>query len=217
MHSLSFQKNRVNRILKILAKEYPRPQTAINHSNPLELLVATILSAQCTDKRVNQVTPSLFKKYRTPQDYLQISPDELEGDIHSTGFYRNKAKNIRGACAMLIDKFGGQVPNSMEALTQLPGVGRKTANVLLGNIFGKNEGICVDTHMIRLSQRIGLSKNKTADKIEQDLMRVTSQKDWTLITNLLIPHGRNVCHARRPLCHTCVIKDECDFFEKTKN
>ncbi len=208
---------KVLEIIKILKKVYPSPKTALNHKTAFELLVATILSAQCTDKRVNLVTPELFKKYSTPEDFAKCPIQDLEKLIRTTGFYHNKSKNIKNCSLMLLKDFNGEVPQTMEELITLPGVGRKTANVLLGNFFNKIEGICIDTHMIRLSQRIGLSKKKEAVGIEQDLMKITPHKDWTLITNLLIPHGRTICFARKPRCEICPISHLCSYFLKNKS
>jgi endonuclease-3 len=195
--------------LERLTALYPEPTCELNFSNPLELLVATILSAQCTDVRVNLVTAALFQKYRTPEEYLAVPAEELEEDIHSTGFYRNKAKNIRGACARLLAEYGGQVPDTMEELLTLPGVARKTANVVLGNIFGKAEGIAVDTHVTRLSGLLRLTTHTDPVKIEQDLMAKFPRKEWTNLSHRLILHGRRVCVARRPRCGECILNDLC--------
>ncbi|MBN2210855.1 MAG: endonuclease III [Sedimentisphaerales bacterium] len=207
---LADAKERVKKIIPILKKAYPDARCALDHQNPLELLMATILSAQCTDVRVNIVTKDLFKKYRTARDYAQADIGKLEEDIKSTGFYHNKAKNIQGACAAMIEKHGGEVPATMEELTALPGVGRKTANVLLGNAFGI-PGIVTDTHVIRLSRLIGLSGNTDAVKLEQDLMEIVPKKEWTLFSHLLIFHGRQVCVARKPDCSNCPIKELCAY------
>jgi len=196
-------------LLQRLYTLYPTPHCELSFRNPLEILVATILSAQCTDERVNKVTETLFKKYRAPEDYLAVSQEELERDIHSTGFYRNKAKNIRGACQRILEVYGGQVPDTMEELLTLPGVARKTANVVLGNIFGKNEGIAVDTHVTRLSGLLGLSAHTDPVKIERDLMEKFPRKEWTNVSHLLILHGRRVCAARRPDCEACPLNDIC--------
>jgi endonuclease-3 len=200
---------RVRAILPILKHTYPAAKCSLDHRSPLELIVATILSAQSTDERVNIVTKSLFKKYRTPRQYAESPPDELERDIHSTGFYRNKARSIRAMAQALIDRHGGKVPDTMEELTQLAGVGRKTANVVLGNAFGKNVGITVDTHVTRVSGRLGLTKHVDAVKIEQDLMQLVPQNDWTLFSHLLIFHGRSICQARKPACERCPILEHC--------
>ena len=200
---------RVKRIISSLQKTYPDAHCELNHSNPLELLVATILSAQCTDKRVNVVTAGLFKKYRTAADYAKADPTELEQDIRATGFFRNKAKNTQACCRKLVERHGGQVPQSMEELTQLDGVGRKTANVVLGNAFGTQAGIVVDTHVARLSQRLGLSRQKEPEKIERELTKFVPQTLWTLFSHWLIWHGRRRCYARSPDCPNCEIKNLC--------
>jgi endonuclease-3 len=196
---------RVKKLIGIWPKVYPAAHTELNFKTPLELLVATILSAQCTDKRVNMVTPSLFKKYRTAKNYATAPQVELENAIKSTGFYRNKTKSIRAATSTIAKKFGGRVPDSMDELRELPGVGRKTANVVLGNAFGKNEGIVVDTHVIRLSQRLGLTKKKDPEKIEQDLMKLVPKEHWTNWSHWLIWHGRRRCYARKPDCANCEV------------
>jgi endonuclease-3 len=192
-----------------LSALYPDAECELTFTSPLELLIATILSAQCTDVRVNMVTETLFRKYRKPEDYLAVPVEELEEDIHSTGFFRNKTKNIRGACQRLLEVYGGEVPDSMEELLTLPGVARKTANVVLGNIFDKAEGIAVDTHVTRLSGLLGLSTHTDPSKIERDLMRLFPQEQWTVISHLLILHGRRVCIARRPQCAACALNDVC--------
>lgn len=196
---------RVVRLIKAWPKIYPDAHTELNFKNPLELLIATILSAQCTDKRVNMVTPLLFKKYRSAKDYAAAPQAELENAIKSTGFFRNKTKSIRAATSTIANKFGGKVPDSMEKLRELPGVGRKTANVVLGNAFGINEGIVVDTHVIRLSQRLGLTKHKDPEKIEQDLMKLVPKEHWTNWSHWLIWHGRRRCYARKPDCSNCEV------------
>jgi endonuclease-3 len=198
-------RDRVKELIKAWPKIYPDAHTELNFKNPLELLIATILSAQCTDKRVNMVTPLLFKKYRSAKDYAAALPGELENAIKSTGFFNSKAKSIRGAAAAIAKKFGGKVPDSMEHLRELPGVGRKTANVVLGNAFGINEGIVVDTHVIRLSQRLGLTKHKDPEKIEQDLMKLVPKEHWTNWSHWLIWHGRRRCFARKPDCANCEV------------
>ncbi len=205
---------RVRVILPILKKTYPDSRCSLIHASPLQLLVATILSAQCTDERVNRVMPGLFKKYPTANSFAQASQEELERDIASTGFFRNKTKSLRGMAAALLNDHGGKVPETMEKLTALPGVGRKTANVVLGNAFGKDVGIVVDTHVGRLSQRLGLSKVADPVKIEQDLMAVVPQPDWTLWSHLLIDHGRAICQARSPRCEVCPISDYCPAGQK---
>lgn len=204
---------RVKEITKILSKEIPDSRIALKFSNPLELLIATILSAQCTDVKVNQVTETLFKKYRTAEDYLKVNLAELEEDIRPTGFYRNKAKSIQKCCQELVSRFGGEVPKTLEELVTLPGVGRKTANVILGNAFGI-PGIPVDTHVHRVSQRIGLTKKDDPMKIEFDLMEIVPREEWTHFSNLLIWHGRRTCMAKRPLCEQCSIRKWCDFGSK---
>jgi len=201
-------------LLKRLQKEYPDPAVALNYKTPFELLVAVILSAQCTDVRVNMVTGTLFKKYRTPADYLIVSQEELENDIRSTGFFRNKAKNIRGMCKKLLEKNNGEVPDSMEILITLPGVGRKTANCVLGEAYNIPAGIVVDTHVTRLANRLGLTKQKDAVKIEKELMAKIPEKHWIKFGNWLIHHGRKVCHARKPRCTSCVLADICPSAEE---
>jgi endonuclease III len=208
-------RKRVKEIIKQLAKVIPDSTIALRFSNPFELLIATILSAQCTDVKVNQVTTDLFRKYRGAEDYAEADLSKLEEDIRPTGFYRNKAKSIQKCCQELVGRFGGEVPNSLEDLVTLPGVGRKTANVILGNAFGI-PGITVDTHVHRVSQRIGLTKNDDPVKIEFDLMAVVPQKEWTHFSNLLIWHGRRTCVARKPLCGTCSIRKLCDYGSKLK-
>ncbi len=200
---------RAQQIIRALSKEYPEPKCALNHANAFELLIATILSAQCTDARVNIVTADLFRKYRAPRDYLNVPQTELERDIHSTGFYKNKAKSIQGACQALVEKHGSQVPRTMDELRALPGVGRKTANVVLGNAFGIAAGVVVDTHVTRLSQRLALTEQKTAEKIEEDLIELVPEKDWINFSHWLILHGRAVCNARKPLCDKCAIEPLC--------
>lgn len=183
---------------------YPEANCALNYRNALELLIAVILSAQCTDVRVNIVTKTLFQKYRSAADFARVSQEELEADIHSTGFYRNKARNIRECCRILDEKFNGEVPPVLEELVQLPGVGRKTANCVLGTHFGLAEGVVVDTHVLRLAQRLGLSENSTPEKVEEDLMRLVPRERWVKISHQLILHGRNVCMARNPKCEGCI-------------
>ena len=203
---------RKERALKIVAafeRVYPAAHCELNFSNPLELLIATILSAQCTDKRVNLVTAELFKKYRGAKDFAAADISELEKDIRSTGFYKNKAKNIKAACAALVAKSGGEVPRTMDELHALPGVGRKTANVVLGNAFGINVGVVVDTHVTRLANRLGLARGTDAVKLEQALMPLVPQADWTLFSHWLIWHGRRRCDARKPDCAACEIKQLC--------
>jgi endonuclease-3 len=197
------------KIVGLLEKEYPDAKTALDYTNPLEILIATILSAQCTDKRVNIVTKSLFKKYRTAADYANADLGELEEAVRSTGFYRNKAKNIKNAGQMLVEKYDSQVPQTMSELLELPGVARKTANIVLSNAYGVIVGIAVDTHVRRLSQRLGLTENTNPDKIEADLMKIVPKSHWKKINNLLILHGRNVCIARKPKCGICVLNKIC--------
>jgi endonuclease-3 len=206
---------KVKEILKALSKEIPDATIALKFSNPFELLIATILSAQCTDVKVNQVTASLFKKYRSAEGYAEIGLPELEEDIRPTGFYRNKAKSLQKCCRELVDRYGGMVPRSLDELVTLPGVGRKTANVILGNAFGV-PGIVVDTHVQRLSQRIGLTRNQDPVKIEFDLMGIVPKEDWTRFSNLLVWHGRRTCIARKPLCEKCVIRAFCDYGSRGK-
>ena len=198
-------RERVKQLIKAWPKVYPNAHCELDFRNPLELLVATILSAQCTDKRVNMVTPALFKKYRTAKDYADAPQAEFENAIKSTGFYRNKTKSIRAAMRAIAEEHGGKVPDTMEELCALPGVGRKTANVVLGNAFHKNEGIVVDTHVIRLSQRLGLTKHKDAEKIERDLMKLVPREYWTNWSHWLIWHGRRRCYARKPDCSNCEV------------
>jgi len=202
-------KQRVKKVINLLNKKYKNPKTALNYKTNHQLLVATILSAQCTDKRVNEVTKDLFKKYKKVSDYAKISADEFEKDIRTTGFFKNKAKNIVEASKIIIEKFSSRIPDSMEKLILLPGVARKTANVVLSEAFGKNEGIAVDTHVRRLSQRLNLSANSNPDKIEKDLIEITAKKDWGKLSNLLISHGRTICSARNPKCSACVLKEDC--------
>jgi endonuclease-3 len=192
-----------------LKTAYPEARTALYWSNPLELLVATILSAQTTDVRVNAVTPNLFAKYPTAADYAGADPTELEEDIRPTGFFRNKAKSLRGMARALADDHGGEVPRTMDDLVALPGVGRKTANVVLGNAFGIDEGVVVDTHVRRLSNRLGFTTQNDPEKIERDLMQTVPKRDWTVFSHLLILHGRSVCKARKPACVDCVVNDLC--------
>jgi endonuclease-3 len=198
-------RERVAELVKALPKVYPDAHCELDFRNPLELLVATILSAQCTDKRVNAVTPALFAKYRSAADYAEAPPATMEKMIRSTGFFRSKTKSVRGAAAAIVAEHGGHVPDTMEKLHGLPGVGRKTANVVLGNAFGKDEGIVVDTHVIRLSHRFRITRQTDAEKIEQDLMKLVPRKHWTMWSHWLIWHGRRRCFARRPDCHHCEI------------
>jgi endonuclease III len=202
-------RERVAQLIKIFPRVYPGAHCELDFRNPLQLLIATILSAQCTDKRVNMVTPALFKKYRTAADYAKAPPAQLEQAIKSTGFFRSKTKSIRGATSTIASKFAGRVPDSMEKLRELPGVGRKTANVVLGNAFHKDEGIVVDTHVIRLSHRLGLTKQTDPEKIEGDLMKLVPQEHWTIWSHWLIWHGRRRCFARKPDCRQCEVFGLC--------
>jgi endonuclease-3 len=202
-------KERVAQLVRAFPKVYPDAHCELDFKTPLQLLIATILSAQCTDKRVNMVTPALFARYRTAKDYAEAPPAELEKAIKSTGFFRSKTKSIRAATAKIVQVYKGKVPDTMEELNGLPGVGRKTANVVLGNAFHKNEGIVVDTHVIRLSQRLGLTKQTDAEKIEKDLMKLVPQKHWTMWSHWLIWHGRRRCFARKPDCRRCEILQLC--------
>ncbi|MFQ6049298.1 MAG: endonuclease III, partial [Phycisphaerae bacterium] len=211
--SLEQRKQRARRILARLRRLYPGATTALHHRNPLELLVATMLSAQCTDERVNEVTRDLFERYKTARDYAAARPEILQQQIRQTGFFRQKARSIQAACAALARDFGGQVPQTMDELLRLPGVARKTANVILGTCFGKNEGIVVDTHVGRLACRLGLTwtgrNEKDAARIEADLMQLIARKDWTFFGHAMILHGRKVCTARRPNCAGCKLADCC--------
>lgn len=212
---LAERKARVAKILPILKKTYPHAKCSLDYSNPLQLLVATILSAQCTDERVNIVTKDLFKRYKSAADYASSKPEELEKAIQSTGFYRNKARSIRAMAQSLLDQHAGQVPKSMDDLTALAGVGRKTANVVLGNAFDIDVGIVVDTHVTRVSNRLALTSHASdAVKIEQDLMAVIPQSDWTLWSHLLIHHGRAICQARKPKCNECPLLQYCPAGQK---
>ena len=206
---ISDKKKHAAQIIKRLKKEYPDAHCALIHTNAFELLIATILSAQCTDVRVNIVTADLFRKYRSPQDYLNVSQEELEQDIRSTGFFRNKAKNIQAACEKIIANFGGNIPETMNELLTLNGVARKTANVVLGNAFGIASGVVVDTHVSRLSQRLGLTAETTPEKIEKDLSELVPKKDWIMFPHWLISHGRAICQARKPKCAECVLENLC--------
>lgn len=203
------EKERTRKIIRLLKREYTDARCSLNHSNPLELLIATILSAQCTDERVNIVTAELFRKYCGAEDYASAQPEELEADIRSTGFFRNKARAIQGACRMIIERYEGRVPCKLEELLELPGVARKTANVVLGNAFGITSGVVVDTHVARLSQRLSLTTHGQPEKIERDLMELIPRRDWIIFSHLLIAHGRRVCKARTPLCAECVIEPLC--------
>ena len=203
------KQERTNQILEELRRTYPDAHCELNFSSPLELLIATILSAQCTDKQVNIVTADLFKKYRTAEDYAHADLAELESDIKRIGLFRNKAKSIKACCAQIVEKHGGEVPQTMEALVALPGVGRKTANVVLGNAFDIQEGVVVDTHVARLTQRLGLTKETTPEKIEAEMMELIPRKDWALFSHWIIWHGRRRCFARGPQCGECEVRTLC--------
>jgi endonuclease III len=200
---------RTGRLISGLQRTYPDAHCELNYRSPLELLIATILSAQCTDKQVNLVTADLFRKYRTAADYAGTPPEQLAEDIKRLGFFRNKARSLQGCCRLLVDRHGGEVPRNMDDLVQLPGVGRKTANVVLGNAFSINAGIVVDTHVVRLSQRLGLTAQTDPVKIEQDLMKLVPQEQWTLFSHWIIWHGRRRCQARKPQCDLCEIHALC--------
>lgn len=200
---------RIAPIIRALRKAYPESRTALRFGNPLQILIATILSAQCTDARVNKITPALFKKYKRAADFAAAKRSVLEGEIRSTGFFRNKAKNIIAAAGKIVEDFGGRVPDSMEELITLPGVARKTANIVLSSGYGKAEGIAVDTHVKRLSERMGLSRETDPEKIERDLLKIVPRKDWLDLNYLLVNHGRAVCQARKPLCPECPVRGLC--------
>ena len=207
--SLDELKTRTRAVIRRLKRAYPGAKCSLNHSNPFELLVATILSAQCTDERVNIVTADLFRKYRHPEDYLKVPPRELEKDIQSTGFFRNKTRSLQGTAKVLTEQYNGEVPHTMDELLELPGVARKTANVVLGNAFDIHAGVVVDTHVTRLSHRLGFTQQKTAEKIEQDLIPIVPKKDWVIFPHLMIYHGRKICKARNPLCAECTVEKQC--------
>ena len=207
--SIEELKKRTRDIIRRLKRAYPGAKCSLNHSNPFELLIATILSAQCTDERVNIVTANLFRKYTKPEDYLKVAPRELEKDIQSTGFFRNKTKSIQGTSKMLTEQYHGEVPHTMDELLELPGVARKTANVVLGNAFDIKAGVVVDTHVTRLSHRLAFTEQKTAEKIEQELIPIVPKKDWVIFPHLMIYHGRKICKARNPLCAECTIEKLC--------
>ncbi|HET6979765.1 MAG TPA: endonuclease III [Pyrinomonadaceae bacterium] len=207
--SLDELKKRTRDIIRRLKRAYPGAKCSLNHSNPFELLIATILSAQCTDERVNLVTADLFRKYKKPEDYLKVAPRELEQDIKSTGFFRNKTKSIQGTAKLLTEQYHGEVPHTMDELLELPGVARKTANVVLGNAFDIKAGVVVDTHVTRLSHRLAFTQQKTAEKIEQELIPIVPKKDWVIFPHLMIYHGRKICKARNPLCAECTIEKQC--------
>jgi endonuclease-3 len=202
-------KKRIGKIIRILRREYPASRTALRFGSPLEILLATILSAQCTDERVNQITPGLFRKYPTAADFARADRTELEAEIRPAGFFRNKAKSIIGATQKIVSDFGGRVPDRMDDLITLPGVARKTANIVLSSAFGKAEGIAVDVHVKRLSGRLGLSRQRDPEKIEQDLLRLVPKGDWLDFNYMLVNHGRKICQARKPLCPQCVLKKLC--------
>lgn len=207
------KREKAGKVLDILEKEFPGATTALRFENPLQLLIATILSAQATDKLVNQVTESLFKKYKTAADFKGADPSELERDLSSINFYRNKAKSLRGTCVKIVEEFGGRVPETLEELTTLPGVGRKTANIVLGNAFGK-AALAVDTHVKRVSQRLGLTQSDDPDKIEADLTAIIPPERWTMTTHLFIHHGRKTCKALRPDCEHCPIQAYSVYFKE---
>ncbi len=202
-------KAKVSEILSVLENAYPRSRTSLQYKNPLQILIATILSAQCTDAKVNEITPSLFKKYPTVKDFAEAEREKLEHEIHSTGFYRNKTKSILGAANKIVKDFNGYVPDSMKDLLTLPGVARKTANIVLSSGFGKSEGIAVDTHVKRISGRLGFSSEKDPEKIEQDLLAIIPKKDWLDFNYILVNHGRMICQARKPRCAECPVRHLC--------
>jgi len=211
---LEDRRARLGAILPLLKKMYPQAKCSLDYKNPFQLIIATILSAQCTDERVNKVTPELFKKYPNAKALAAAPQDALEKDIQSTGFFRNKAKSLRGMAEAIVEKHGGQVPRTMEELTHLPGVGRKTANVVLGNAFDIAVGVVVDTHVARVSARLALTKQTDPVKIEQDLMQIVPREDWTLFSHLLIHHGREICQARKPKCSICPLLPHCPAGQK---
>lgn len=217
MESLVQRKARMGKIIPLLKKAYPDAKCSLDYGTPLQLLVATMLSAQCTDERVNKVTPALFEKYRTAEDFAEANIEELQAAIRSTGFYRNKAKNIKAACKLIVARHMGKVPDTMEEILELPGVARKTANVVLGNAYGVVVGIPVDTHAIRLSRLLGATREKDPAKIEKDLMRLVAKKDWGIASHLFVSHGRAVCIARRPLCGRCPVEKLCPKVGLPKN
>ena len=206
---------RLQKIFRALDDLFPKAECALRHENPFQLLVATILSAQCTDERVNKVTPGLFQKYPTPQDFAALGQPVLEREVRSTGFFRNKSKNIIGAARKIVQQFGGEVPRTMEEMLTLPGVARKTANVVLGTAFGIPTGVVVDTHVFRIARRLKLSKQKTPEKVEQDLMKLVPQENWITFGHQVIWFGRKICQARKPLCATCPLEPVCDAPDKT--
>jgi endonuclease-3 len=202
-------KEKIIKIVKRLKKEYPQPKTALSYKSPFELLVATILSAQATDAHVNKVTDSLFKKYMSVKDYKNVSPEIFEKDVSSINFYKTKAKNIQASAKIIVEHFNSKVPKTMDELTSLPGVARKTANIILSNVYGIHEGIAVDTHVKRLSYKLGLTKHEDPVKIERDLMAITPKNEWGILSHLLIFHGRKICQAKKPLHEECVLSDIC--------
>lgn len=202
-------KKQAGELIRVLKKTYPDAHCALNHSNPFELLVATILSAQCTDERVNIVTAELFRKFRKPADYLAVSQEELAHEIRSITFFNNKARSIQRTAAKLIENFSGEVPKTMNELLTLDGVARKTANVVLGNAFGIASGVVVDTHVLRLSRRMGLTEEKTPEKVESDLQKIVPKKHWVMFPHWMITHGRGVCNARKPRCSECAVEKLC--------
>ncbi len=204
-------KERVVEIIKVLRKAHPRSRTALHYKSPLQIMIATILSTQCTDERVNKITPRLFRKYKTARDFSEARQSVLEKEIHSAGFYKNKAKNIIAASKKIMHDFKRKVPDNMEELITLPGVARKTANIVLSSGFGKAEGIAVDTHVKRLSGRLGLSKKSDPNKIERDLLKIVPKKDWLDFNYILVHHGRNICQAKKPMCSDCVIIKLCPY------
>jgi len=206
---------RIKQIIRILHQTYPESHTALTHRNPLQILVATILSAQCTDERVNQITPMLFQKYKSAEEFARADQRELEEEIRSTGFFRNKAKNIIGASTKIVEDFSSKVPDNMADLITLPGVARKTANIVLSSGYQKSEGIAVDTHVKRLSGRLGLSSEKNPDKIEQNLLVIVPKEGWIDFNYMLVNHGRQVCQARKPRCSECPLNHLCPFFESS--
>ncbi|MCX7943280.1 MAG: endonuclease III [Deltaproteobacteria bacterium] len=206
---------KIERIVDFLKTRYPNATTALKSKNPFQLLIATILSAQCTDERVNKVTPELFKRYESPFDFANANIKELEKYIKSTGFYHNKAKNIINCCRELVEKHKGELPKDINELVKLPGIGRKTANVVLGNGYGIASGIVVDTHVLRVSQRLGLTKNRDALKVEYDLMQIIPKDYWIGFSNAMILFGREICNSRKPLCEMCGLKDVCDYFKRS--
>lgn len=209
------KRDRARKILKTLKREMPGARIALNFSSPLELLVATILSAQCTDERVNKVTPALFARYRTARDYAEAETEELEGLIRSINFFRNKAKSIKACCNKIVEEFGGRIPESVDELTKLPGVGRKTANIVLGSAFGI-PAIGVDTHVKRVAGRLGLTDSTDPERIEEDLSRIIPKELWVDATTLLILHGRRTCKAKKPLCEECAVRDYCDYYSSMR-